>query len=97
VRDLIEFMAKKLAAHPDEVQVGETPRENDSTTYTLQVNPEDMGRIIGRSGRTAKAMRTLLGSAAAKANVHATLEIVDSPEMADMDTSEVGEDGDGVD
>src|SRR5688572_25621331 len=102
-------MAKKLVAHPEDVHVDEAPREGeDSTIYKLRVNPEDMGRIIGRSGRTAKAMRTLLGSAAAKADVHATLEIMDGPEMAgaDMagadtggtdDDSGNGEDGDGVD
>ena len=98
MRELIEYMAKKLVSHPEDVQVDSAPREGeDSTVYTLRVNPEDMGRIIGRSGRTAKAMRTLLGSAAAKADVHATLEIHDSPDMGETnDESGNGEDGDGV-
>lgn len=76
MKDLIEFVAKKLVAHPDDVQVREIAAE-DCTNYELQVNPEDMGRIIGRSGRTAKALRTLVGSAAAKADIQVNLEIVE--------------------
>jgi uncharacterized protein len=76
VKDLIEFIAKKMVEHPEDVQVRVTEGE-DSQNYELQVNPEDMGRIIGKSGRTAKAIRTLVSSAAAKAKVYANLEIVE--------------------
>lgn len=76
MKDLIEFIAKKMVEHPEDVQVRVTEGE-DSQNYELQVNPEDMGRIIGKSGRTAKAIRTLVSSAAAKAKVYANLEIVE--------------------
>lgn len=76
MKDLIEFIAKKLVEHPEEVQV-EVVETEEAQEYRLRVNQADMGRVIGKSGRTAKAMRTLLGSAAAKANVRAMLEIVE--------------------
>ncbi len=76
VKDLIEFIAKKLVEHPDDVQV-QLIETDHGHEYKLRVHQEDMGRVIGKSGRTAKAMRTLLSSAAAKANIHATLEIVE--------------------
>jgi predicted RNA-binding protein YlqC (UPF0109 family) len=76
VKDLIEFIAKKMVEHPEDVQVRLIEGE-ESQNYELQVNPEDMGRIIGRSGRTAKAIRTLVSSAAAKAKVYVNLEIVE--------------------
>lgn len=76
MKDLVEFIAKKLVEHPDDVEVREVAVEG-GTQYELRVNPEDMGRVIGKSGRTAKALRTLLGSAAAKADVEASLEIVE--------------------
>ena len=76
MKELIEFIAKKMVEHPEDVQVRLVEAE-DSQNYELQVNPEDMGRIIGKSGRTAKAIRTLVSSAAAKAKVYANLEIVE--------------------
>lgn len=76
MKDLVEFIAKKLVQHPDEVDV-QLEETEDGQEYKLRVNQEDMGRVIGKSGRTAKAIRTLLSSAAAKNNIHATLEIVE--------------------
>jgi predicted RNA-binding protein YlqC (UPF0109 family) len=76
VEELVTFIAKKLVAHPGDVQVTKTEIE-DGTQYELRVNSEDMGRVIGKSGRTAKALRTIVGSAAAKANVNASLEIAE--------------------
>jgi len=76
VKDLIEFIAKKLVDHPEDVHVTLIEGE-DGHNYELRVHQDDMGRVIGKSGRTVKAIRTLVGSAAAKANVHATLEIVE--------------------
>ncbi len=76
VKDLIEFIAKKLVEHPEDVTV-EVVETEEAQEYHLRVNQADMGRVIGKSGRTAKAMRTLLGSSAAKANIRATLEIVE--------------------
>jgi predicted RNA-binding protein YlqC (UPF0109 family) len=76
VQELIEFVAKKLVAHPEDVQVRMIDH-GDGQTFELRVHQEDMGRVIGRNGRTAKALRTLLGSASAKSGVYSTLEIVE--------------------
>lgn len=76
MKDLVEFISKKLVAHPDDVDVRVVEAE-DSQKYELRVNQEDMGRVIGKSGRTAKAIRTLVGSSAAKKDVRAALEIVE--------------------
>jgi predicted RNA-binding protein YlqC (UPF0109 family) len=76
VKELIEFVAKKLVQHPEDVQIRHI-ESDDTHVYELRVNPEDMGRVIGKDGRTAKAMRTLLGTAATKENVRANLEIVE--------------------
>ena len=75
MRALVEFMARGLGEHPDEVSV--TPVEGKaSVIFELRVAPSDMGKIIGKDGRVAKAMRTLLKVAAAKEHKRAILEIV---------------------
>ena len=76
MKELIEFIAKKLVEKPDEVDV-QVVENDDEQVYELRVNQSDMGRIIGRSGRTAKAIRTIVNSAAIKKNVRANLEIVE--------------------
>lgn len=76
MKDLVELIAKKLVAHPEDVQVRAIDGE-DGQTIELRVHPEDMGRVIGKSGRTAKAIRTLLNSAASKANMRVTLQILE--------------------
>ncbi len=76
MRELIELISKKLVEHPEDVEVRVIEGDSEQT-FELRVHPEDMGRIIGKNGRVAKAVRTLVGSAAAKANVRATLEIVE--------------------
>ena len=76
MKDLVEYIARKLVEHPDDVRVSAVEGE-ESQNYELRVNPEDMGRIIGKNGRTAKAIRTLVGSAGTKSNVFANLEIVE--------------------
>ncbi len=76
MKDLVELIAKKLVAHPEDVQVRVVEGEQGQT-IELRVNPEDMGRVIGKSGRTAKSIRTLLNSAASKADVRVTLQIVE--------------------
>lgn len=76
VKDLIELISKQLVEHPDDVEVSVIENE-DGQVFELRVNPEDMGRVIGKNGRVAKAVRTLIGSAAAKANVRATLDIIE--------------------
>ena len=76
MKDFIELISKKLVEHPDDVQVRQIDRE-DEQVYELRVNPEDMGRVIGKNGSVAKAVRTLIAAAAAKQQVRATLEIVE--------------------
>jgi hypothetical protein len=75
MKDLVDYIAKALADNPDQVQVSEIEGEN-SLILELRVAPEDMGRIIGRDGRTANAMRTLVRVLAAKQGKRVTLEIV---------------------
>lgn len=75
MKELIEFIAKSIVNEPDDVVITEEETE-DGTTFKLQVNDEDKGRIIGRQGRVAQAMRTLLRVKAAKAGSRASLEII---------------------
>ncbi len=76
MKDLVELIAKKLVEHPEDVQVRVIDGEQGQD-IELRVNPDDMGRVIGKAGRTAKAIRTLLHSAASKADVRVTLHIVE--------------------
>ncbi|MFP6581463.1 MAG: KH domain-containing protein [Candidatus Hydrogenedentota bacterium] len=76
MKELIELISKKLVEHPDDVQVRVIDGE-DGQVFELRVNPEDMGRVIGKNGRVAKAVRTLIGSAAAKSNVRVSLDIIE--------------------
>lgn len=74
--ELIELIAKKITDHPEDVQVRMIESE-DGQQYELQVNPEDMGKVIGKDGKTAKALRSLIGAAAAKQDLHVGLTIVE--------------------
>ena len=76
MKELIEIISKKLVEHPEDVQV-RVIDSDEGQTYELRVHPDDLGRVIGKNGRVAKAVRTLLSSAAAKQQVRATLEIVE--------------------
>jgi predicted RNA-binding protein YlqC (UPF0109 family) len=75
VKALIEFIARSLVADPTEVRVVEHGRQGD-VRLELHVAEEDMGRVIGRAGRVANAMRTLLRVAAARRGVRANLDIL---------------------
>jgi predicted RNA-binding protein YlqC (UPF0109 family) len=75
MKDLIEYIAKSLVDDPSQVTVSEVDGTN-SIIIELHVAPSDMGRVIGRGGRVANAMRTLVRVAAAKAGKRVTLEIV---------------------
>ena len=74
MRELIEYMARSIVTYPDEVVVVED-QEDARFTYTLQVHPDDKGRVIGRSGKVAQSMRALLRVAAVKEEVHVSLQI----------------------
>ena len=75
MKDLVEYIAKSIVNLPDEVVVTEETDEY-GITLKLQVADEDKGRIIGKQGRIAGAMRTLLRVKAAKAGTRATLQII---------------------
>jgi len=75
MKDLIEFIAKSLVEDPSQVTVSEVEGAN-SIIIELHVASEDMGRVIGRGGRVANSMRTLLRVVAAKEGKRVTLEIV---------------------
>jgi predicted RNA-binding protein YlqC (UPF0109 family) len=75
LKELVEFIAKSLVDDPSQVYVSEIEGET-SVILELRVGPEDMGRVIGRGGRTANAMRTLVRVLAAKQGKRVTLEIV---------------------
>ena len=75
MKELIEYIAKSIVNLPDSVVVTEEQSE-EGITLKLQVADEDKGRVIGKQGRIAEAMRTLLRVKAAKAGTRVTLEIV---------------------
>ncbi len=75
MKELIEYIAKSLVDDPSQVQVTEI-EGSASVILELRVAPDDMGRVIGRNGRVANAMRTLLKVQAAKQGKRVTLEIV---------------------
>jgi predicted RNA-binding protein YlqC (UPF0109 family) len=75
VKEFLEYVARSLVDKPDAVWV-ELDEEDDETILTLGVDQEDMGRVIGRDGRIANAIRSLLRVMAAKDGRHVELEIV---------------------
>jgi uncharacterized protein len=75
MKELVEFIAKSLVDDPTQVHVSEIEGEN-AVILELRVGPEDMGRVIGKGGRTANAMRRLIRVMAAKEGKRANLEIV---------------------
>ncbi len=75
MKDLIEFIAQSLTSNPEAVRVTESD-EGDQIVIRLEVAPEDKGKVIGRQGRMAQAMRVLLRVAAVKDGTRAVLEIV---------------------
>lgn len=75
MKELIEYIARSIASNPEQVTVTEVS-EDGRVVLRLEVAPEDKGKIIGRQGRVAEAMRVLLRVAAIKAGTRAVLEIV---------------------
>lgn len=76
MKALVEFIAKSLVDHPEEVQVNEVEGEQTSV-LELKVAKEDLGKVIGRQGRTARAIRTILGAASIRSNKRTVLEILE--------------------
>jgi predicted RNA-binding protein YlqC (UPF0109 family) len=76
MKELVEAIARALVDHPDDVKVTSVDG-SQVTVLELRVHPEDLGKVIGRQGRTAKAIRTLLGAAGMKSHKRFTLEILE--------------------
>jgi predicted RNA-binding protein YlqC (UPF0109 family) len=74
--ELIRYIATALVDHPDQIQIKET-EQDDTIIIELTVAKEDLGKVIGKQGRTARAMRSLLSAAAGKANKRSRLEIME--------------------
>jgi len=75
MKEIVEVIAKSLVQNPDQVVVEEKVDAN-TTMYELHVAPEDMGKVIGKQGRIAKAMRTVVKAAATRENKKVTVEII---------------------
>lgn len=76
VKELVEAIAKALVDNPEQVQVRAVEGEQ-VTVLELRVHPNDLGKVIGRQGRTAKSIRTILGAAGMKLKKRLTLEILE--------------------
>jgi len=74
VKNLIEFIGKSLASHPEEVIV-DVREKGRELAYTLYVAPDDMGRLIGKGGRIANAIRSVVKASAIKSGVQVHVEI----------------------
>lgn len=76
MRDLLLYIARSLVEHPEDVTVTEV-QGTDELTLELRVNPDDMGKVIGRQGRIAKEIRTLMRSYAQRTGVKVSVDIID--------------------
>ena len=75
MKDLLLYIARSLVEHPDQVSVTEV-EEGDELTLQLRVAPEDMGKVIGRQGRIAKAIRTVVKAASSKSSKKVIVDIL---------------------
>lgn len=76
MKELVRYLAKSLVSNPDAVSVGES-ESDDGSVLELKVAKEDLGRIIGKQGRTAKSIRALVNAAAARSNRKVVLDIIE--------------------
>jgi len=77
MKEFIEFIAKHLVDNPESVSIEETSPNEKTIELTLKVGPDDVGKVIGKQGKTAQSMRTLLTAIAAKEGKRAILKILD--------------------
>jgi uncharacterized protein len=75
--EVLDFIARNLVDNPDEVEITSREEDDGSILLELRVHPEDMGKVIGKRGRTAKAIRTMVKAAATREGVNASVEIVE--------------------
>jgi predicted RNA-binding protein YlqC (UPF0109 family) len=77
MQDLVSFIASRLVDIPEQVATSEREGEDGTTTIELRVAKEDLGKIIGKQGRTARSIRTVLAAAAEKQGTRCRLEIIE--------------------
>jgi len=77
VRELLEYLVRSLVEHPDAVKVEEFEEDDGTIVLELSLDDDDYGQVIGRGGRTAQALRTLVKAAAVKDNRRVLLDIVE--------------------
>ena len=77
MRELLEYLARALVSEPDAVEVDEFEEEDGTVVLELSVADDDYGQVIGRGGRTAAALRTVVKAAAVKENRRVLVDIVD--------------------
>ncbi len=76
LKELVAYVARALVDSPDDVRVNELQGER-TTILELRVHPDDLGKVIGKQGRTARALRTVVSAAATKAQMRAMVEIME--------------------
>ncbi len=76
MKELIEYVVKTLVDHPDDIRIAEVVGER-TIVFELRCHPDDVGKVIGKSGKTVGAIRTLLSTVAARQNRRAMLEVVE--------------------
>lgn len=74
MKDLVEFLARSLVEHPEDVRVNEEER-GDTTVYNISVHPSDIGKVIGRQGRIAKSIRNIVSARAYREKKHVVVDI----------------------
>jgi uncharacterized protein len=77
MKELLEYLARGLVEHPDQVRVNELHEDDGATVLELSVADDDYGNVIGRGGRTAAALRTVVKTAATKSRRRVFVDIVD--------------------
>jgi hypothetical protein len=77
VRELLEYLARLLVDHPEDVAVEQFDEDDGTLVLELSVNDDDYGQVIGRGGRTAQALRTVIKAAAVKDNRRVLIDIVE--------------------
>ena len=76
MKELIEYVVKTLVDHPEDIRIAEIVGER-TIVFELRCHPDDVGKVIGKSGKTVGAIRTLLSTVAARQNKRAMLEVVE--------------------
>lgn len=83
MKDLLEFLIKSLVQNPNEVNINETVSSDGMHKYAVHVNNDDMGRIIGRGGKTARAIRLLVSAKASLEGKRSRIDIEDEDERGE--------------